>query len=280
VARVAQRPRALLRRLHQLVDVRAEASELGICSRLELVAIGAQIDPHVFEQHCRPTREYEYTFRQIDRLVDIVRHEHDSNTEAFPQSAHQILQLEPRLGVDGRERLVHQEHLRLVRDGARNGHSLLHTSRELPRILVAVAAEADRGQSIVDELLAPGRRDLLLLERQLDILGDSHPGEQRTAVLLEHDGHVCGRTVHRRARERNVSLGRGEKTGERAQEGGLSCTRRAHHADELARADTEREIGNCLDRFTAARVGLTETVHLKHCGIDRCGFGHDQEPPR
>src|SRR5437016_893296 len=49
----------------------------------------------------------------------------------------------PDLGVQRTERLVHQEHLRLDRQRARDTHALAHAARELVRIVALERAESD-----------------------------------------------------------------------------------------------------------------------------------------
>ena len=56
----------------------------------------------------------------------------------------QVLQVRARLRVDRRERLVHQQDLRLVGERAGDRDALLHAARELPRVAVAEVRQADR----------------------------------------------------------------------------------------------------------------------------------------
>ncbi len=52
-----------------------------------------------------------------------------------------ILQRLPRHGVEGAERLVHQQHLRLLRQRPRDLQPLLHAAGHLRRVFIAVRAQ-------------------------------------------------------------------------------------------------------------------------------------------
>ena len=54
-----------------------------------------------------------------------------------------VLQRLPRHGVERAERLVHQQHRRLLREAARDLHALLHAAGKLRRIVIGVIAEPD-----------------------------------------------------------------------------------------------------------------------------------------
>ena len=113
-----------------------------------------------------------------------------STTVTLYSTAHaqdQVLQVEARLRVDGRERLVHQQQLGLVGQRAGDGDPLLHPAGQLPRVLLADVTEADRVQHLVDSRLALRRSDPAHLERYGDVAGDGQPREQRAAVVLEDD---------------------------------------------------------------------------------------------
>ena len=64
----------------------------------------------------------------------------------------QVLEIGAGLRVDRRERLVHQQDLRLVGQRAGDRHALLHPAGELPRVAVQEAREAHRLDGVLDEL--------------------------------------------------------------------------------------------------------------------------------
>ena len=79
---------------------------------------------------------------QVDRLGDRVRHDHHRGLDLVPQLDDQPLHLVARRLVERRERLVHQDDLRLQHQRARDRDALLLAARELVRVLALVAAEA------------------------------------------------------------------------------------------------------------------------------------------
>ena len=77
------------------------------------------------------------------RLVDVVGDEQDRHFLGLPDRHQQLLHLQPGLGVQGAEWLVHQHHLRLAGQGARQLHTLTHASGQLAGQVVEVARRAD-----------------------------------------------------------------------------------------------------------------------------------------
>ena len=69
-----------------------------------------------------------------------------TNSSVTPRRCHtdadQVLEVGPGLRVDRRERLVHEQHPRLVRDRAGDRHPLLHAAGELPRVGAAARRPA------------------------------------------------------------------------------------------------------------------------------------------
>ena len=131
---------------------------------------------------------------EIDRLLEVVRDEQHGRVPLGGDAQHLVLQRLARHGVERAERLVHQQHGRVLRQAARDLQPLLHAARELRGILLGVVGEADLGEQRRDARLprsaagTPHR-----LQRQADIAGDRAPGQQRAAVVLEHDGDVARR---------------------------------------------------------------------------------------
>src|SRR5882757_1675969 len=62
--------------------------------------------------------------RHVHRLVDVVGDQHDGHPELPADAEHQVLQVRPGLGVDGGERLVHEQDLRPAGDRAGDRHAL------------------------------------------------------------------------------------------------------------------------------------------------------------
>ena len=106
---------------------------------------------------------------EIDRLAQVVRHQHAGEALLQPQRLHDAPQLLAREGVERAERLVEHQQLGLVDQRAAEVRALLHAARELPGILVGEVGEADRLQE---------------LHRALDVLGAM--AAEAALVRLDH----------------------------------------------------------------------------------------------
>ncbi len=147
------------------------------------------------------------------------------------------------LGVEVRQRLVHEEHLRLAHDGAAHGDALALTAGERLRLPVEVLGEVEHLRRVL-HLLADG--GLVLtgdLEREAHVVGDGHVRVER--VVLEHhrDVPVLGRQV------RDVAVADADsaavdvlQAGQHAQRGGLAAAGRADEDEELAVLDLQLEL--------------------------------------
>ena len=62
---------------------------------------------------------------EVERLLDVVRDEQRRRVLLVPEPEEDVLHLLARDGVERRERLVHQQDVRLQQEGAREAHALL-----------------------------------------------------------------------------------------------------------------------------------------------------------
>ena len=97
------------------------------------------------------------------------------------------------LRIEPRERLVHQQNLRLADETARERHPAAHAAGKLVRVGVLEAAEPDQIEHRAGAPQPFGRRHGARLERERDV-PDRHPPRQQ-AVVLEHVTDVT--PVHR-----------------------------------------------------------------------------------
>ena len=105
-----------------------------------------------------------------------------TNTMVVPvrsPDAHQ-LGVHPLTGhlVERPERLVHQQQLRVERQGARDRDALLHAARQLPGMAVGERLELDELEQVGGPALPLVGRVAHDLQRQLDVLGDRPPVHQ------------------------------------------------------------------------------------------------------
>src|SRR5215207_1000358 len=94
--------------LDQAVDMPTEVRELRELLGRDLVAREGKIDVDDLLHHRRRVRQDDDTIREVDRLVDVVRHEQDRDRELLTDLQNEILQVTARLRVDRRKGLVHQ----------------------------------------------------------------------------------------------------------------------------------------------------------------------------
>ena len=102
-------------------------------------------------------------------------------------SAQQVLlELAARLLVDRRERLVHQQHVGVDRERARQADALAHAAGELVRIACCSKPLRPTSRDVVlGDRLALGRGDAAQLEPEGDIAQHGRPRHQRE--VLEHE---------------------------------------------------------------------------------------------
>jgi hypothetical protein len=85
-----------------------------------------------------------------------VGHEQDGDTPVTSQSQDEIFQVLPGLGVDGTERLVHEEQHRIAGDGPDDGRPLLRSAGQLPGAALRGVVQPDGGKRLLGVAAAPG----------------------------------------------------------------------------------------------------------------------------
>ena len=143
------------------------------------------------------------------------------------------------LGIERAERLVHEQHARIVGKRARDADALLHAARELLGEGVGARRQTDpRQQRAADALglggAAPGQQ-----RAEAHVLDHGLPGEERG--ILEHDTAVGARGGDRLTVDRHASARRRDEAGERVEQRRFPAARRAEHTDELAARNIERD---------------------------------------
>ena len=97
--------------------------------------------------------------------------------------------LDAQLRVEVRERLVHQERLRLADDRAAHRHALPLAARERARLLAERLLEPERARGLRDPALDLGLRELALAEPEGHVVEHVHVRVER--VVLEHHRDVA-----------------------------------------------------------------------------------------
>src|SRR5690242_231249 len=89
----------------------------------------------------RPGGKYDHAIGERDRLLEVVRNEQHRLAVGRPELEEVVLHQLPRLDVQRREGLVHQDDLRIEDQRLSQGDALTHAAGELMRIAIAETAQ-------------------------------------------------------------------------------------------------------------------------------------------
>ena len=122
---------------------------------------------------------------QEDRLLDAVGDVDHGLAGVLPQADQLSLEDGPGLGIQGAEGLIHEEDLRIVREGPGNAHPLLHAAGELVGIGIGKLRQAHLPDPVAGRLppFCPGNATHFQAERH--IVQDRLPGED--GIFLKDD---------------------------------------------------------------------------------------------
>ncbi len=128
----------------------------------------------------------------------------DDDRVIFLQLVHQLLDARSRDRVERARRLVHEQHLRLHRDGARDAEPLLLTAGKADARLAEIVFHLVPKGGFAQRILQPRAQDRAVahaveLQADEDVVGDAH-GRKRVRLLEHHaDAPAHHRGVHFRA---------------------------------------------------------------------------------
>jgi len=173
----------------------------------------------------------------------VVRHVDHGGPELAVEFEELGPHLRPQLGVEVRERLVEEEHLRLAHDGPPQRRPLALAARQLRRASLQQLAEPEAVGRLGDapQDLAPGHAPHL--ERERDVLAHREVRIQR--VVLEHHGDVAGGggvVGDHAIADEDLPGRRLLESGDAPQCRRLAASRRAEHHQELPIGDRERDV--------------------------------------
>ena len=124
-----------------------------------------------------------------------MRHVHERDADVLLDLLELELELLAQPQVERAERLVEQQRARAVDERAGERHALLLAAGELRRLALAVLAELDHLERLVDARLHVGLADLLALEPERDVLLHGQVREQRVGLEDGVDVALVGREV-------------------------------------------------------------------------------------
>ena len=206
---------------------------------------------------------------QRQRLLLVVRDVDRGGAERRVDAADLGPHLEPQLGVEVGERLVHQHQRRLDHDGARDRHALLLAAGELARQLVLLALQPHEGDRLVDAARRLGlRRRRCIIRPKPTLRRTRHVREQ--GVVLEHHAEAAllrPQRVDAPVVEPDPAAGRRQQPGDAVQRGRLAAAGRAEQGDELALLDGQRHVAQRVDDAELAAQPV-EPQFLEVGGVD------------
>ena len=201
-----------------------------------------------------------------ERLFLVVGHEDEGDAGAPLQVLELAAHLLAELEVEGRERLVQQQHLGMIGQRARQGDPLLLPAGELGGAPSAQPRHLDQGQHLLDDAA-----DLLLgraphLQSEGDVLRHRHMGEQGIALEDGIDRPLIGRQMlDRAALEQDLAGARLLEAGDQAQQRGLAAARGAQEGEELVLPDGDRDVVEGPHALLSGAEDLRNSA-----GFDRC----------
>ena len=156
--------------------------------------------------------------------------------------------LHAQLGVEVRERLVEQEHLRIAHDRAAHRDALALPAGQLARLALEQFLDVEDAGRLLHALVDLVLRILLQPQPERHVLVDRHVRIER--VVLEHHRHVAvfrRHVVDHVAVDRDLAAGDLFQPGDHAQGRRLAAARRADQHDELLVGDIEIDRADRLD---------------------------------
>jgi hypothetical protein len=183
-----------------------------------------------------------------------------TNTTVWRRASHSASSSACRLTlgvrVEGAERLVHQQDLRLDDQRAHEGDTLAYPARQRGRKRVLEAGQAGQRDGLANPAL-PGRaRHTAVLELHGDVAGHRSPGID--GVLLEHVTDLRWRRArHGHAVDLHRARRRPHQPPDPVEDRGLAAAGQAHDGDEFLIEDLEGDVvhGGHLASAASERLG-------------------------
>src|ERR1700733_6254693 len=172
-------------------------------------------------------------------LVDGVRDEDGRGGPLIEYPQHLKLEHVPCLRVQRGERLVHEEHAGLDRQGAREAGPLLHPAGELVRVGGLEPLKADHADELTDPWLRLPARHPAHGQPEGDVAEDCLPREE--GELLEHHADALGRLGDHVTGDTHRSAARRGEARHAAEQRGLPAAGRPDDRHDLAGTNIEAD---------------------------------------
>ena len=223
------------------------------------VARPRKVDRDRVEDASGPRAHHHDDVGEIDRLGEAMRNEEHGLAGLLPDVEQVVAHAGAGLLVERRERLVHQDQARVLRQPARDRDPLAHAARQLVRIVLGEVAQAHELEQRGAALAPRGARDPAQVERELDVGERGLPRQQ--GRVLEHHADLVGHGRRNRLTvDAGLAAGRPDQARQDLQQRGLAAAARSDQGDELPFGDRERDVGERLDRRAAGAEFLAQFV--------------------
>jgi hypothetical protein len=185
-------------------------------------------------------RQQQDAIRQIDRLFQVVRHQHRGGP-GLDEDLLQLLAHEQRhLVVQRRERLVQKQDFGIDHQCAHDRDQLLLPAGHLVRIEIEIDLDVEVGDDPLDANDAFGLRHAHYFQRIGDIVEGAKPGKHGFAIVLEHVAELD--LVERLAVEQDFTGIDWKQPGDHVDQRALAAAVRPEYRHQLAARDIEIEI--------------------------------------
>ena len=211
-----------------------------------------------------------------------MRDQENGRARFSPQPQELVAHQQPRLLVQGAERLVEEDEPGLLHERAGNAYALAHAARELCGIGSAKIGESHERDGVVDagERLVGG--DARVFQTERDVVVHGQPRKAR--VLLEHDADTVGNAAFDSGAFEYDGARRGPgKSCDHVEQRRLPATRRADNGEKFAASEREVErperldIRACAASFIYACDRQEDDMRItalraRHCGAHFVGL--------
>src|SRR6266508_1920831 len=204
---------------------------------------------------------------QADRLAHVVGDEDHGQAGGLPELLELVVEQVAGDRVQRTERLVHEQHVGLLGQGAGERDPLAHAAGQLVGALGGELGQPDLGQQPGCCLVPLGPGHAPQPQRQLHVADGGQPGEQGRLLEQQRGGEAAGADRP----DRGVV-----QPGDQVEQGALAAAGGADQADELAGPDGERHPVQGEHRGVAVAVALGHPVQRdgwRRAASRRCGRG-------
>ena len=161
--------------------------ERGARIAIDLARRSLLLDPSVVH--------HDQAIGDLHRLVRVVGDQQRRHAVALVQLAQARPQLGPDADVEGGERLVEQQHLRMGGERSRQRHALTLAAGELARQPALEALELDQLEQLGDARGDLAARAVPHGQREADVLGHAQVLEERALLVDEADATLAQREI-------------------------------------------------------------------------------------